>query len=67
MRIKNAVEFARSIGLTVNAGHGLNYVNVSKIVALGGFNELNIGHTIVSQALVCGFEEAVRRMKELLT
>lgn len=66
LRIKNAVEFARSIGLTVNAGHGLNYINVSKIVALGGFNELNIGHTIVSQALVCGFEEAVRRMKELL-
>lgn len=65
-RIKSAVEFAKSIGLTVNAGHGLNYVNVSKILEIDGFNELNIGHTIVSRALVCGFEEAVRQMKELL-
>lgn len=66
LRIKNAVEFANSMGLTVNAGHGLNYLNVSKIVGLGGFNELNIGHTIVSRALVCGIEEAVRQMKGLL-
>ncbi len=65
-RIKNAVEFANSIGLIVNAGHGLNYQNVARIVELGGFNELNIGHTIVAKALTCGFQEAVRQMKELL-
>lgn len=64
-RISDAVEFAKSIGLTVNAGHGLNYVNVSKIVPLG-FNELNIGHTIIARSLTVGVEKAVREMKELL-
>ena len=66
LRIKKAMEFAGSLGLVVNAGHGLNYQNVSKIAALGGFNEFNIGHTIVAKALECGFAEAVRQMKELI-
>lgn len=54
------------LGLKVNAGHGLHYSNVQNIVALGGFNELNIGHAIVAQAIFDGWEKAVRDMKALL-
>ena len=64
-RVKTAAAFAMEIGLTVNAGHGLNYLNVSKIVQLG-FNELNIGHTIIARALVVGVRQAVAEMKGLL-
>ena len=66
-RVKSAAEFANSIGLVVNAGHGLNYQNVSKVAAIGVFNEFNIGHTIVAKSLECGFAEAVRKMKGLIS
>ena len=55
-RIRKAVAYGRSIGLTVNAGHGLTYHNVQPIAALPGIHELNIGHAIVAQALVRGLE-----------
>jgi pyridoxine 5-phosphate synthase len=65
-RLGAAVKLARSLGLTVNAGHGINYVNIADITALGGLHELNIGHSIVSRALFTGVDEAVRRMKALM-
>ncbi|MFN3715458.1 MAG: pyridoxine 5'-phosphate synthase [Thiobacillus sp.] len=65
-RIRMAVAYGRSIGLTVNAGHGLTYHNVQAIAALPGIHELNIGHAIVAQALFVGWQEAVAGMKRLM-
>ena len=65
-RIRQAVAYGRSIGLTVNAGHGLTYHNVQPIAALPGIHELNIGHAIVSQALFVGWRDAVAEMKRLM-
>jgi pyridoxine 5-phosphate synthase len=53
-------------GLTLHAGHGLNYRNVRPIAKLHGMSELNIGHSIVSRAVMVGFEQAVREMKRLI-
>ena len=57
---------ARSLGLRVNAGHGLTYQNVEPVAAIAGMEELNIGHTIVARALAVGLEQAVREMKALV-
>ena len=65
-RIRMAVAYGRSLGLTVNAGHGLTYHNVQPIAALPGIHELNIGHAIVAQALFVGWKEAVAEMKRLM-
>jgi pyridoxine 5-phosphate synthase len=65
-RIEAAVEHARSLGLRVNAGHGLNYDNVQPIAGIPGISELNIGHAIVAQAVFTGWQEAVREMKRLM-
>lgn len=65
-RIRTAVAYGRSIGLTVNAGHGLTYHNVQPIAALRGIHELNIGHAIVAQALFVGWKAAVAEMKRLM-
>jgi pyridoxine 5-phosphate synthase len=47
-------------------GHGLNYVNVKPIVRIAGVEELNIGHAIVSRAVLVGLERAVREMKQVM-
>jgi pyridoxine 5-phosphate synthase len=65
-RIRTAVAYGRSLGLTVNAGHGLTYHNVQPIAALPGIHELNIGHAIVAQALFVGWKDAVAEMKRLM-
>jgi pyridoxine 5-phosphate synthase len=65
-RLIEATEQARSMGLRVNAGHGLTYQNVEPIAAIPGMEELNIGHTIVARALSVGLQEAVREMKCLV-
>ncbi|MGV8990755.1 MAG: pyridoxine 5'-phosphate synthase [Thiobacillus sp.] len=65
-RIRKAVAYGRSLGLTVNAGHGLTYHNVQPIAALPGIHELNIGHAIVAQALFIGWKEAVAEMRRLM-
>jgi pyridoxine 5-phosphate synthase len=65
-RIGNAVEHGVSLGLAVNAGHGLHYHNVQEIAALPGIGELNIGHAIVAHALFVGWDNAVREMKALM-
>jgi pyridoxine 5-phosphate synthase len=65
-RIRRAVAYGRSLGLIVNAGHGLTYHNVEAIAALPGVNELNIGHAIVAQAIFVGWHAAVAEMKRLM-
>ena len=65
-RVKVAAEHALSLGLIVNAGHGLHYHNVNLIAAIPGIEELNIGHAIVAHALFVGWDNAIREMKLLL-
>jgi len=65
-RIRAAAVRAASLGLTVHAGHGLNYHNVAPIAAIHEIVELNIGHAIVAQALFDGFAGAVAKMKTLM-
>ncbi|MBK1877883.1 pyridoxine 5'-phosphate synthase [Pelagicoccus mobilis] len=57
---------ANELGLIVNAGHGINYVNVSEVITIPHLHELNIGHSIISRALFYGMDEAVREMKALM-
>ncbi|MDO9307576.1 MAG: pyridoxine 5'-phosphate synthase [Deltaproteobacteria bacterium] len=64
--IDTAIKLARKVGLGVNAGHGLNYVNVKALAALGGIEEYNIGHSIIARAMLVGLERAVRDMVELI-
>ncbi len=61
-----ASALTRTMGLTLNAGHGLTYQNVLPVAAIEGMNELNIGHTIVSYAVLYGMAEAVRQMTRLI-
>ncbi len=65
-RIHNATLHAHSLGLQVNAGHGLHYHNVRPIVAIPHIAELNIGHAIISEAVFIGLDQAVKNMKSLL-
>ncbi len=65
-RIEIGISAARKLGLRVNAGHGLDYRNVGPVVALGGIEEFNIGHSIVARAALVGMERAVREMLQLL-
>ncbi|MHB8248757.1 MAG: pyridoxine 5'-phosphate synthase [Acidithiobacillus sp.] len=64
--IASAVSFGKSLGLQVNAGHGLDYHNVEAIAALDGVAELNIGHAIVAHALFVGLGPAVAEMKRIM-
>jgi pyridoxine 5-phosphate synthase len=59
----NAAQQAHSLGLIVNAGHGINYTNISEICTIPHLHELNIGHSIIARALTSGIENAVREMK----
>lgn len=65
-KIVEAARLAASLGLRVGAGHGLNYINVKHIASITEVEELNIGHSIVSRAVLVGMERAVREMKELI-
>ncbi|MEB3199098.1 MAG: pyridoxine 5'-phosphate synthase [Synechococcaceae cyanobacterium] len=65
-RLQEATALARSLGLRVNAGHGLTYRNVEPVAAIEGMEELNIGHSIISRALAVGLERAVREMRVLV-
>jgi len=65
-RLRSAANLAASLGLTVNAGHGLNYHNVELIAAIPEIVELNIGHAIVARAVFDGLPKAVRDMKDLM-
>ncbi len=62
-RLVSAAQRANRAEIQVNAGHGINYVNVAEICRLPYLHELNIGHSILSRALFCGIDEAVREMK----
>jgi pyridoxine 5-phosphate synthase len=65
-RLTQALRAGLEQGLTVHAGHGLDYDNAARIAQLPGFREFNIGHAIVSRAIFTGMMDAVREMKELI-
>ena len=64
--LREAAQFAKQHGLHVHLGHGLNYENVRQVTRIPGVEELNIGHSIVSRAVLVGMERAVREMKEAM-
>ncbi|MEI7542476.1 MAG: pyridoxine 5'-phosphate synthase [bacterium] len=61
-RIKAGTIYAQSLGLKVNAGHGLTYKNAGKIAAIKGIEDLNIGHNIIARAVMVGMDRAVKEM-----
>ena len=65
-RLKDTAELARSLGLAVHAGHGLTYENVTPVASIEAIEELNIGHSIISRAVIVGIERAVWEMGELI-
>lgn len=65
-KLMTGIEYAHSLGLKVNAGHGLHYHNVKPIAAIPQLIELNIGHSIVARAMFDGLEKAVRDMRMLM-
>jgi len=66
VRLRAATQRARAAGLAVHAGHGLTYENVAPVAAIEGVEELNIGHSVVSRAVLVGLERAVREMAEIV-
>ena len=65
-RLEEASAFAQSLGLVVNAGHGLTKFNVAPIAAIEGMNELNIGHSLIARSLMVGLPTAVREFREII-
>ena len=65
-QLHRAGQFALQTGLVLHFGHGLTYRNVQPVAAIPGAGELNIGHSIVARAVMVGFTQAVREMRELI-
>jgi pyridoxine 5-phosphate synthase len=65
-RINHAASLARKLSIDVHAGHGLTYENVYPVAAIPEIEELNIGHSIVSRAVLTGLEAAVREMADII-
>lgn len=65
-RVMSCCDYAFSLGLTVNAGHGLHYDNVQAIAEIESINELGVGHSVVARALYAGIPAAVTKMKRLM-
>lgn len=64
--LTSCAKFAQELGLGVNAGHGLTYRNVKPVAQIPGIQELNIGHSVVSRAVLVGLDRAVQEMLELM-
>ena len=65
-KLTAGAERGKEMGLRINAGHGLNYLNVKSILSLPGLEELHIGHSIISRAVFVGLDRAVREMTDLI-
>ncbi|MDD4981761.1 MAG: pyridoxine 5'-phosphate synthase [Candidatus Omnitrophota bacterium] len=64
--LRSAAKFAKSLGMNVFAGHGLDYNNVTRVAVINEIEELNIGHSIVARGVFVGLGRAVKDMKELI-
>ncbi len=67
LKLYNSAILAQSLGITVNAGHGLNYENVQRMHEIPNLHELNIGHSIICRAIFTGLDDAVKNMLKLVT
>lgn len=65
-RLQQGIEIGHECGLVVHGGHGLTYRNIEPVASMPGFEEFNIGHSIISRAVFTGLREAVCEMKALL-
>jgi pyridoxine 5-phosphate synthase len=65
-RILAGISLGRNLGLAVNLGHGLNYMNILPFARVEGVNEYSIGHSIMSRAVYVGVGQAVREMADLI-
>ena len=65
-KVLDAVKAASRLGLGVNAGHGLNYINIKKIIKISEIEEFSIGHSVIARAVLVGLDRAVREMVELV-
>jgi len=65
-KLQIAARLGNELGLKVNAGHGINYINIVEILEIPHLHELNIGHSIMSRAMINGIEEAVQTMRQLM-
>jgi len=65
-KVKEAIIFARNLGLKTNAGHGLDYKNIKPIAKIPGIEQFHIGHSIISKAVMIGIQSAVQEMKNLI-
>ncbi len=66
-KIKETAQYAKSLGLTVHAGHGLKYHDTKPVAKIIEIDELNIGHSIISRSTLVGLSRAVREMKKLVS
>ncbi len=66
-KIIHSARLASKLGLGVNAGHGLNYRNIRRLISIPEIVEFNIGHSIVSRSVLVGMEQAVREMKAIIS
>ncbi|MGE5410846.1 MAG: pyridoxine 5'-phosphate synthase [Clostridiales bacterium] len=65
-RIRLASKHAKKLGLGVNAGHGLNYVNIKQFLEIEDIDEVSIGQAIIARAVITGIKEAVEEMKQII-
>ena len=65
-QLQEAARYASDMGLAVHAGHGLTYLNVEPVAAIAEIEELNIGHSVVSRAMVVGMKSAVKEMRQAM-
>ncbi len=65
-KITEAARYAASLGIIVNAGHGLTRYNVAPIAAIPEVHELNIGHSLIADAMYCGLPEAIRQLRKIM-
>jgi pyridoxine 5-phosphate synthase len=61
-RVRIAAKHAKKLGLGVNAGHGLNYINMKEFVAISEIDEVSIGHAVLARAVFVGVEQAIKEM-----
>lgn len=65
-RVRIAAKHAKKLGLGVNAGHGLNYINMKEFVAIPDIDEVSIGHAVIARSLFVGVEKAIQEMIQLV-
>ena len=66
LKLKNAANYAKKIGLEVHAGHGLTYKSAFKISKIRNISEFNIGHFLISESLFCGLNNVIKRFKKVI-